>query len=159
MIKSGVKMRPKKERIINAPPEVKIFKPAGIPGRVIEKVFMTLDEYEAIRLADYEKYDHEKAAEKMEISRPTFTRLIDSARKKVADAIINGKELIIEGGNVHFKNNILRCPDCGYTLQIPIYKNPISICPSCGSERIVNFAKQYGHGRCCRQRWRNRGGW
>ena len=147
-------MRPKKNRIINAPPEIVGFKPVGIPGNLLEKVYLTIDEFEAIRLADYENLDHEQAAKKMEISRPTFTRLIDSARKKVADAIINGKELIIQGGNIHFKNNIFRCLDCGYTIKIPIYRNPISICPSCGSYRINNLAKQFGHGKCCRHRCR-----
>ncbi len=149
-------MRPKKNRIINAPPEIAGFKPIGIPSNILEKVFLTLDEFEAIRLADYEKLDHEQAAKKMEISRPTFTRLIDSARKKLADAIINGKELIIQGGNIHFKNNILRCLDCGHTIQIPMYRTPIKKCPSCGSIRINNLAKQFGHGRCCRNRFR---GW
>ncbi len=147
-------MRPKKERKIDAPPKFWIFKPAGIPITLLKRIYLTIDEYEAIRLADYEGLDHESAAKKMEISRPTFTRLIESARKKVADAIINGKELIIEGGEIHFKNNILRCVDCGYSVEIPIYKQPIFICPSCGSERIINLAKRFGHGKCCRNRWR-----
>ena len=147
-------MRPKKNRIINAPPEIVAFKPVGIPTNILKKVYLTIDEYEAIRLADYEKLDHEQAAKEMEISRPTFTRLIDSARKKVADSIINGKELIIQGGNIHFKNNIYRCFDCGYTVQLPIYRNPLNSCPSCGSKRINNLARQFGHGKCCRHRWR-----
>jgi len=149
-------MRPKKNRIINAPPEIMGFKPVGIPSNLLDKVYLTLDEYEAIRLADFENLDHEQAAKKMEISRPTFTRLIDNARKKVADAIINGKELIIQGGNIHFKNNIYRCLDCGYTIKTPIYRSPVVVCPSCGGYRMSNLAKQFGHGKCCRHRFR---GW
>ncbi len=149
-------MRPKKDRIIKSPPKLRGFKPVGVPANLLEKVILLLDEYEAIRLADYEKLDHEKAAEKMGISRPTFTRLIDSARKKVADAIINGKELLIEGGNIHFRNDILRCMDCGFFIEIPMVRPPAKICPECGSPRIVYLSNQFGHGRCCRNRWRGR---
>ena len=81
-------MRPKKERIVHAPPKVLIFKPAGIPSLNLEKVELSIDEYEAIRLADLFGDEQETAAQKMGISRPTFTRLIESARKKVADAIL-----------------------------------------------------------------------
>lgn len=58
-----------------------------------------MDELEAIRLADYEGFYHEKAAEHMGISRPTFGRILDGARRKVADAIINGKALQIKAVN------------------------------------------------------------
>ncbi len=61
---------------------------------------MTLDEFEALRLADLERLYHERAAEQMQVSRPTFSRIIDSARAKVADALVHGKALRIEGGPV-----------------------------------------------------------
>jgi predicted DNA-binding protein (UPF0251 family) len=61
---------------------------------------ISLDEYEAIRLKDYENLDQESAAVKMGISQPTFYRLISSAHKKIADALINGKAMKIEGGNI-----------------------------------------------------------
>jgi len=83
--------RPKIERRVKEPPRFQRFKPVGIPARLLERVFLTLDEFEALRLADYKDFEHQKSAEEMGISRPTFTRLIDSARKKVAKAIVKGK--------------------------------------------------------------------
>jgi predicted DNA-binding protein (UPF0251 family) len=146
-------MRPKKERIVNAPPKVLIFKPSGIPAINLEKVGLSIDEFEAIRLADLFGDDQETAAKKMGISRPTFTRLIESARKKVADALINCKELIIEGGNIHFKNNILRCLNCGHIIKISIFEEEPDKCPICGAENLKNMAEHLGHGRCCRKRF------
>jgi predicted DNA-binding protein (UPF0251 family) len=88
--------RPKKERCINCSPSSSCFKPKGIPLYQLKEVILNLDEFEAIRLADYEGLYHEKAAEQMNISRSTFGRIIDNARSKVADTIINGKALQIE---------------------------------------------------------------
>jgi uncharacterized protein len=87
--------RPKKTRCIGCSPNASYFKPKGIPIFQLEEVLLSLDELEAIRLADYEGLYHEKAAEQLNISRPTFGRILDSARRKVADAIINGKALQI----------------------------------------------------------------
>jgi predicted DNA-binding protein (UPF0251 family) len=81
-------------------PGVTYFKPAGVPLRELEEIVVTLDELEAIRLADLQGLYQEQAAERMKISRPTFARVIESARKKVADALIHGKALRLEGGAV-----------------------------------------------------------
>ncbi len=91
-------------RYIESPPEFTFYKPAGMPMRLLKEVIVTLDEAEAIRLADFEKLYQEKAAKRMSISRQTFGRIIDSAHHKIADALINGKAIRIEGGNVklHF---------------------------------------------------------
>jgi predicted DNA-binding protein (UPF0251 family) len=77
-----------------------VFKPAGIPLSSLDEVEMTLDEFEAMRLADLSGMYQEKAAEEMGVSRPTFSRIIDSARQKVADALVHGKALHIVGGTV-----------------------------------------------------------
>ena len=79
------------------------FKPAGIPVRQLEEVVLTLDELETLRLADLEGLYQEQAAEKMKISRPTFSRIVAQARRKVADALIHGKALRLEGGAVVMK--------------------------------------------------------
>jgi predicted DNA-binding protein (UPF0251 family) len=97
--------RPKKCRCINCSPNSSYFKPKGIPLVQLEEVFLSLDELEAIRLADYEGFYHEKAAEQMNISRATFGRILDGARRKVADAIMNGKALQIETTN---KNSLIK---------------------------------------------------
>jgi predicted DNA-binding protein (UPF0251 family) len=87
-------------RHIAGRPVASIFKPRGVPMHGIEEVVMALDEFEAMRLADLGGMYQEQAAEQMKISRPTFSRIIDSAHRKMADAIVHGKALRIEGGPV-----------------------------------------------------------
>ncbi|MCX6339906.1 MAG: DUF134 domain-containing protein [Candidatus Aureabacteria bacterium] len=98
--------RPRCLRRICCVPGVTYFKPAGIPLRLLEEVVVTLDEVEALRLADLEGMYQEKAAARMNISRPTFSRLIESAHKKVAEALVNGKALRLEGGPVLMKGGM-----------------------------------------------------
>ncbi len=76
------------------------FKPAGVPARSLEAVVLSLDEAEALRLADLQGLYQEAAALRMAVSRQTFGRIVEAARRKVADAIINGKLLRIDGGEV-----------------------------------------------------------
>ncbi|HEY50435.1 MAG TPA: DUF134 domain-containing protein [Dehalococcoidia bacterium] len=91
--------RPVKWRRVNFVPGVTYFKPAGIPLQVLNEVCLTVEEAEAIRLKDFEGLEQEQGAEKMNISRPTFQRVLGAARKKIADALLNGKAIRIEGGN------------------------------------------------------------
>lgn len=91
--------RPRLCRKVSVEPDINYFKPAGVRMVDLEETILTVDEFEAIRLKDLEGIAQEKAAKKMGISQPTFNRLITSARKKTADAIINGKAIRIEGGN------------------------------------------------------------
>jgi len=72
------------------------FKPCGLPARDLEYEVLTQDEIEAIRLADFEGLYQEDAAKEMEISRPTFSRILANARKKIANALINGKAIEIQ---------------------------------------------------------------
>jgi uncharacterized protein len=99
--------RPFSSRRIAGRPVVSIFKPAGVPLRELEEVVMTLDEFEAIRLADLDGRYQEQAAGEMGVSRTTFSRIVDSAHRKIADAVVHGKVLRIEGGPVH-----LGAPQC-----------------------------------------------
>lgn len=92
--------RPKCCRKIGCTPDKNYFKPRGIPSTQLEEVVLSLDEFEAIRLADFERLYQEDAAIKMNISRQTFGRIIESAHKKIADILISGKALKIEGGEV-----------------------------------------------------------
>jgi predicted DNA-binding protein (UPF0251 family) len=78
---------------------VTYFKPAGIRMIDLEEINLTVDEYEAVRLKDLEGLEQEECARKMNISQPTFHRLVLSARKKIADSIVNGKAIRIEGGD------------------------------------------------------------
>ena len=88
--------RPKKYRCIRCKPDATYFKPRGIPLMALEELSITMDELEAIRLADYEGLYHEDAARKMEISRQTFGRILNEAHKKVAEGLLKGKALKIE---------------------------------------------------------------
>jgi len=93
-------VRPRLCRRVRFNPEVIYFKPRGIPLRELEEVILHVDEYESVRLKDLEGLEQEDCAKKMNVSQPTFHRLVSSARKKIADAIINGKAIKIEGGKV-----------------------------------------------------------
>ena len=126
--------RPPCCRRVSGKPAAAIFKPAGIPARVLEEVVMTLDEFEAIRLADFEGLYQEQAAERMRVSRPTFGRIVEVARRKVAEAIILGKALKIEGGPVQAEpNRPLRCPTCKSEWDGPT--NLPAGCPYCRRRR------------------------
>ena len=91
--------RPSKCRRVEFLPDVIYFKPAGIPLRTLEEVQLSVEEAEAIRLKDLEGLEQEQGAERMNISRPTFQRVLTLARQKMADALLNGKAIRIEGGN------------------------------------------------------------
>ncbi|MBD3179340.1 MAG: DUF134 domain-containing protein [Candidatus Latescibacteria bacterium] len=137
--------RRKKYRTIANPPIYERFKPVGVRARGLVRTEITLDEYEAIRLADGAGLSHAAAARKMEISRSTFTRLIARARGKVADFLINGRLLCVAGGCVHFRRNIIRCLDCGFDLVIDIGESPAE-CPGCGSDHLADLATGFGQG-------------
>jgi predicted DNA-binding protein (UPF0251 family) len=81
-------------------PQVSFYKPQGIPLSVLQHATLTVDELEAIRLADLQGLYQEQAAEKMNVSRQTFGRILESAHKKIADALVNGKALSIQGGTI-----------------------------------------------------------
>jgi uncharacterized protein len=88
--------RPFCKRFVGWQPGVSLFKPAGIPAGELEIVVLSLDEVEALRLADLNGEYQEAAAERMKISRATFARIVESARRKVADALVHGKALQIQ---------------------------------------------------------------
>lgn len=132
--------RPRRRRRVGHCPDVTMFKPAGIKARDMKEVILGFDELEALRLKDYLGLDQKVASKEMGISQPTFHRLLIVARKKVANALVNGRLLNIEGGdfkvnknNKKFNRNC-KCLECGYLLKklkgIPCSNIP---CPKCGS--------------------------
>ncbi len=104
--------RPKQNRKIAGPPLMKGYKPFGIPRRQLETLVLHYDEYEAFRLLDYEGLTQEQAAVHMQISRPTLTRVYDKARKTLARAFVEGKMIVIDGGQVEFSEEWYRCGRC-----------------------------------------------
>jgi len=90
-------MRPKKTRHICYSPNVTYFKPRGIPLNSLEEVELKHDELEAMRLKNVEGLDQHACAKKMDISQSTFQRILTSANKKIAKALVEGKAIRIEG--------------------------------------------------------------
>lgn len=105
--------RPKCYRNVCGTPDKNYFKPRGIPTVDLDEVVLNLDEFEAIRLADYEHLYQEEAAARMNISRPTFGRIINEAHRKIADVLINAKALKIEGGKITFNET----RSCGHSKR------------------------------------------
>ena len=103
-------VRPPKTRFVGMEPGYTVFKPAGIPIPQADPVELPLDAFEAIRLVDLEGLDQDEAAALMNISRPTLSRILERGRRAMADAVVNGKALVIEGGNV----TMVRRGRCGY---------------------------------------------
>jgi predicted DNA-binding protein (UPF0251 family) len=104
-----VRGRPPRCRRVSCVPEATYFKPAGVPMRMLEEVCLSVDEAEAIRLKDLEGLEQEEGADRMGISRPTFQRILFSGRHKVADALLNGKAVKIEGGHIELTTAALPC--------------------------------------------------
>jgi len=113
------------------------FKPFGIPMKDIEPEILLYEEYESIRLTDYNGLNHEEAATRMDISRPTFTRIYDRARKTIARAFVEGKAVFIEGGDYQTDQFWYRCDDC---QKLNISMESESQCTYCASNnlRILN---------------------
>jgi len=139
--------KPKKNRKVKYPPMAVYFKPQGIPMFHLQQVTLSLDEYEAIRLVDYEHLDQEKAAGMMAISRPTCARIVESAHKKIAEALTLAKAIRIEGGSYNLSANRYYCSECRYTweadLETVLMQNEAN-CPQCGSKEFLDLARQAG---------------
>ena len=129
--------RPKKNRKISHPPLMQGFKPFGIPRNRLGAVTLLYDEYEAIRLLDYEGLNQDQAAERMNVSRPTLTRIYEQARKIIAQALVEGQMINIEGGNVLFDKEWFRCRRC-YKLIVGI-ENHVRCkdCNSFGNDELI----------------------
>lgn len=129
--------RPKQFRKIFSPPLMTGFKPFGIPRAQLEEVVLHYDEYEVVRLLDYEGLMQEQAAEKMNVSRPTLTRIYESARKTIAKAFVEGKMIVIEGGNVDFGRQWFRCRKCYKLIDGVENHIPCKNCVSFGNEELT----------------------
>ncbi len=144
--------RPFKCRKVDYSPETTFFKPAGIPINVLEVIVLSLDELEAVRLADFKGLYQEEAAQKMAISRQTFGNIVSSARSKIADALINGKAIKIEGGFVEAIEREFICPDCKHKWSLPFGTGHPAKCPDCRSINIHRNQEDHGqsyHDRGC----------
>ena len=126
--------RPCKQRFVGKHPSIVAFKPQGIPLARLDEIALSLDELEAIRLADLNGDLHEEAAAKMDVSRATFGRILGTARRKVAEALMHGKALRITGGSVQeVRRSRIRCRRCRRQWEVPV---PVVLsfrCPQCAA--------------------------
>ncbi len=152
-------VRPVKPRYVSDEPRVGYFKPKGIPLRELEEERLSVEELEALRLADVECLYQEEAAARMEVSRPTFHRILREARAKVARCLIEGKALGIEGGNYVLAGDtrIFACCSCGHQWDEPFgtgIRACEASCPKCGGRTVRRADGRRGHaqrrgGRAC----------
>jgi predicted DNA-binding protein (UPF0251 family)/predicted Fe-Mo cluster-binding NifX family protein len=150
--------RPCKCRRVCFNPQANYFKPGGIPVAELEEVVLTIDEFEALRLADLEGLYQEDAAKKMNVSRQTFGNIIESARRKITDAIINGRALRIKGGVVKMTQKSAKlciptgtnagktAPVFGHFGSAPFFT--IYDTGTGGCEVIDNANQHHSHGAC-----------
>jgi uncharacterized protein len=149
--------RPTKCRRVDFFPGVTYFKPDSIAEEVLEEVCLSIEEVEAIRLKEMEGLEQEEGAERMNVSRPTFQRVLSSARQKMADALLNGKAIRIEGGNFQIAPKKFRCCK-GHEWAVPFdagSNEPPEDCPTCRTSNIEAMQPprrecgRKGSGRCC----------
>lgn len=125
------------DRQVSAPPPCGVFKPAGVPASSLEDVVLTVDEYEAVRLADHDGLYQEQVAERMGVSRQTVGRILRAARGKIAEALVHGKTLRIEGGPwVRADVRFFACADCRTVWDLPFGGGRPEACPECGGADI-----------------------
>ncbi|MGD2034029.1 MAG: DUF134 domain-containing protein [Bacteroidales bacterium] len=130
--------RRRRLRKIVAPPGFRGYRPYGVNRSVQGLVELLYEEYEAIKLADYDMMNHKEASELMGISRPTFARIYESARRKMAKALVETKEIKTVYGNALLDDNWFVCDSCYARFTIPgtLKKNN---CPMCSSGQIESL--------------------
>ena len=161
--------RPVKLRQVSCAPWATFFKPAGVPMRALEAVTLTLEEVEAIRLKDMGDLHQEQCASQMGVSRATFHQILKSAHAKLADAIVNGKAIRVEGGSVAFPGGRFRCRSHGHEWVLPPGPLPGATsvaCPTCQSRDVQPVFSsggpecgRHGHMRGMRGRGRDESPW
>ena len=127
-------------RKVVEPPRFKGYKPYGVNAKRRESIDLLYEEYEAIRLTDYDLMNHKEAAEIMGISRPTFARIYEVARRKIAQALVETKNIKTVYGNAIMDKNWFVCNKCHARFNIP--KTMTSdTCPACNSNNIESLNK------------------
>lgn len=128
--------RPRKFRWVESEPFCTFFKPKGIPLRGLAQAVVSVDELEAMRLSDYLGLNHEEVAQEMKVSRPTVTRMLARAHWAIADALVHGKAIKIEGGDYKIAQDRYLCNSCAHTWIKPVGYGPPQLCPQCHGDEI-----------------------
>jgi len=130
--------RTKKHRLVQKAPNFSGFKPFGVQKVNDAEISLNFEEYEAVKLCDYELLTHAEASVLMNVSRPTFTRVYESARRKIAKAFVEASAICFEGGKVVFDTLWYKCDNCKITFTIS--EGKLQECPLCHStEKIANI--------------------
>lgn len=161
--KGSLMARPTKWRKIEYIPDVSLFVPSAADQTALPENVLKMEELEAVRLKDLNGLEQEECAAHMEVSRPTFQRILLSAREKITDSLINGKAIRIEGGNYTLNICPVKCRDCGRDWAESIERlqsdeNGAAECPQCHSRNMVCREGQKGRhcGKGCRRYGRGR---
>ncbi len=136
--------RPRKDRLVAFNPDISYFKPRGIPLVDLEEVCLTVDERESLRLADLDCLSHEESGSCMGVSRATFGRILQRARSHVADALINGKSIRVDGGNYKMieETRMFRCRKCKAQWKESRGTGRPEKCPECGKDDFYRFLEK-----------------
>jgi predicted DNA-binding protein (UPF0251 family) len=111
----------------------------------LEEVAVGVDELEAVRLVDLEDKEQQEAADIMNVSQPTLHRIVKEARKKIAEALVLGKALRIEGGDYIIAQRRFICYTCGYEWELPYGTTRPQVCPKCGSVDLHRAPEDQGY--------------
>jgi len=133
--------RKKRNRRIQVPPVIKGMSVYGVRGRKTNEVILHIEEYETIRLLDYQNMTQEEAAVLMDVSRPTLTRIYEEARNKVAMAFVEGRDIIFRGGDFYFDANWYKCGSCQASFSD--YAEKVINCPVCQAAPVVSLNEYY----------------
>jgi predicted DNA-binding protein (UPF0251 family) len=151
-------VRPTKWRCVSSIPQFTCFTPQGVFSP--QEICLLVEEVEAVRLKDVEGLEQEECAQRMRISRPVLQKILASARRKLADALLNGKVIKVEGGNFGLPAQQFKCNNDGHEWQVPFEKvvsDPPQLCPVCNSPNIQPLPPfGFGWGAHGRHRFRGR---
>jgi uncharacterized protein len=130
--------RPRKRRRLQYTLEPAVFKPIGVPLKTLDRTLLLREELEALRLADLEGKHQARAAEQMAVSRSTFQRTVSAAHYKVAQALVQGRAIEIEGSVVRVAGVRWHCDACGHNWQLEhgAGAGPPELCPACSGRAI-----------------------
>lgn len=138
LYQNSVMPRPRNSSKVQIPPRNRGFMPLGYYQAESEIIQLHIEEFESIRLLDYENLSQEEAAQLMEISRPTLTRIYNRARKKVATAFTESRQILIEGGKVVFNGEWTLCATCESKFNT-VNTTSYGICPLCSSKHVASI--------------------
>lgn len=141
--------RKRRKRRVEFLPPATYYKPAGVPLRELEEVGLAVEQFEALRLKDLEGLEQVQCAERMGVARTTFQRILYAARAKIAEALVKGKAIRIEGGRyVLLPKCKYRCADCGHEFERTRGgQSGMVCCPDCGKDSVHMMGACRGPGK------------